>query len=101
MGDLINSLKHPAFAAARESLGEAGAARATSFAVEGAKLLREGLAVSAPLERAFFLHPREKADEEAWEAAHAAGLETWEVTRGVSSACSGLAMRPPRVSSRR
>ncbi len=51
--------------------------------MEGAKLLREGLAVSAPLERGFFLQPREKADEEAWEAARVAGLETWEATRGV------------------
>ncbi len=51
--------------------------------MEGAKLLLEGLAAGAPLERAFFLHPREEADDAAWEAARAAGLETWEVTPGV------------------
>jgi len=90
MRDVIESIKHPTIAAAREALGEAGAGRASCFAVEGPKLLLEAIAAEAPITRAFFLHPRAEAEEPSWEAAQRAGIEAWLVKRGVFSRLLGL-----------
>jgi len=84
MPDVIDSIKHPAVVAARESTGEAGA---TSFLIEGPKLVLEAIAAGAPLERVFFTHPLAEA---AWEAAAGAGIECRLVTRGVLFRLLGL-----------
>ena len=63
MAEVIESIKHAALAAARESLGESGAGRATAFALEGAKVLVEAVAAGAPVAQVFFLHPLAEAEE--------------------------------------
>lgn len=81
MMEVVDSIKHPAVAAARRRLGDYRSGKPSSFLVEGRKLVLEALAAGAPLEQVFFLHPLE--DQEIWQVAQRAKVETCLVTQGV------------------
>jgi tRNA G18 (ribose-2'-O)-methylase SpoU len=103
----IRSIKDPAVIAARRSLGHFRPAEATSFLIEGAKLVLQALEAQAPVARPaeqaataaeslavdalFFLHPIQTADEEkSLQLARQAGVPCHVVTRGVFSRVLGL-----------
>jgi TrmH family RNA methyltransferase len=107
MREPIRSIKDPAVVAARRSLGHFRPAEATSFLIEGAKLVLQALEAHAPVarpaERAataaeglavdalFFLHPIQTAEEErSLQLARETGVPCHVVTRGVFSRVLGL-----------
>ncbi len=83
-GLLISSVKHPGIVEARRSLGKAGRQPPASFMVDGHRLVSQALAAQAPIEKAFFLHPVEDAEDEVLlQNARDRGVECHLVTRGV------------------
>jgi len=90
MAEVIDSIKHPAVAASRESLRGSSEESARCFLIDGPKLLREGIEAGAPIERVFFQDPVEPAEADLERAAAGAGLEHWRVTRGVFFRLLGL-----------
>jgi tRNA G18 (ribose-2'-O)-methylase SpoU len=92
--EVVSSLKHPAVAAARRSLGQVGrpaVRRATSYLADGHGLVSQAVDAGAPLERIFFCHPVEGGEEAALLArARGAGLACHLVTRGVFFRILGL-----------
>jgi len=89
--ELIETIKHPAVAAARRSIGESGSAEASAFLVEGRRLVSEALEAGAALEALFFLHPVDDPAEAAvMRSAQRAGVKCWLVTRGVFFRLLGL-----------
>lgn len=91
MEEPIRSIKDPAVIAARRSLGHFRPAEATSFLIEGAKLVLQALEARAPVDALFFLHPIQSAEEErSRQLARQAGVLSHVVTRGVFSRLLGL-----------
>jgi len=89
--EIITTIKHPAVAAARRSIGEAGGAGASAFLVEGRKLVSEALAAGAAVEAVFALAPVEdQSDAAVIRSAEAAGVRCWLVNRGVFFRLLGL-----------
>jgi len=87
---VISTIKHPAVAAARQSLGQMGGQPATAFLAEGPEMVLQALASAAPTEAVFCLHPIQEAEEAVSRSAREAGVECHLVTRGVFSRILGL-----------
>jgi TrmH family RNA methyltransferase len=89
--EVVTTIKHPAVAAARRSIGEAGGASGSAFLVEGRKLVSEALAAGAAVEAVFALEPMDDpADAAVMRSAEGAGVKCWVVSRGVFFRLLGL-----------
>lgn len=89
--ELISTIKHPAVAAARESLGQVGGKSATAFPVDGRRLVAQAVACGASVERVFFVDPVEAPEQlELMAAVRQAGIEHYAVTKGVFFRILGL-----------
>jgi TrmH family RNA methyltransferase len=89
--EVVTTIKHPAVAAARRSIGEAGGAGASAFRVEGRKLVSEALAAGAAVEAVFALAPvDDPADAAVVRSAEGAGVKCWAVSRGIFFRLLGL-----------
>jgi len=89
--DLIGTIKHPAIAEARRSIGQAGRKEPTSFLVDGCRLVSQAVAAGAPVERLFFLNPLEGTrHKKLLQDARERGIECHEVVKGVFFRLLGL-----------
>jgi TrmH family RNA methyltransferase len=82
--EVISSIKHPAVAEVRRSLGQVGGGRPTAFVVEDARMISQALAAGAPVEAVLFMDPVEGPDEKVLrDALRRAGVQSHLTHRGV------------------
>ncbi len=83
-GELIDSIKHPAVAEARQQVGEFRSEDATAFLADGYRLVWRALEADAPIEKLFFLDPVEdERHRRLWQRALEKGIRPMRLTRGV------------------
>jgi len=81
--EVVSSIKHPAVADARRSLGQVGGQEATSFLADGGRLVSQALDAPVAVRRIFFLEPVEGEEAGLLRRARDAGAPCTVVTRGV------------------
>jgi len=88
--DVISTVKHPDVVAARRRLGRVGGKPATSFLVDGQRLVSQALESQVPVERVFLLDPVEEEQLALLGRARELGVACHAVTRGVFFRILGL-----------
>lgn len=89
-GEVVSSIKHPAVAAARRSLGQVGSGEPRAFLLDGHRLVAQALESDLPLEGVFFLDPVEGEEEALFQRAAERGVACHVLRRGVFFRLLGL-----------